>query len=66
MQKKTKVMIAVGALGLLGIGGLAGLANADMAGGQMGGMGHGMGHGMGGPMQMMEPDPRVGERGRGA
>ena len=54
MRKKTKVMIAVGALGLLGIGGLAGLANAHMAGGQMGGMGHGMGHGMGGPMQMME------------
>ena len=51
MQKKTKVMIAVGALGLLGIGGLAGLANAHMAGGQMWGMGHGMGHG---PMQMME------------
>ncbi len=53
MQKKTKVMIAVGAVGLLGLGGIAGLANAHMAGGQWG-MGHGMGHGMGGPMQMME------------
>ena len=52
MQKKTKLMMAAGAVGLLALGGVAGLANADM-GQRMGG--HGMGHGMGqGPMQMME------------
>ena len=52
MQKKTKLLIAAGAMGVLALGGVAGLANADM-GQRMGG--HGMGHGMGqGPMQMME------------
>jgi Ca2+-binding EF-hand superfamily protein len=56
MQKKTKLMLAVGTLSLLAIGGVAGLASADMGGHRMWG-GHGMGHGKGGGMmgvQMME------------
>ena len=37
MQKKTKLILAAGAVGLLAAGGVAGLASADMGGHQMGG-----------------------------